>query len=295
MELRGVNAVVLAGGLGRRFREKGGGEKLFAPVGGKPMLLRLVENLSPAFPKIIVATKGDKIGEIEKLLGGFGNVEVIDDGFEHRSPIFGMIAGAREAESPLVFVASGDSPFITPSLPSALLELGRGCEAVVPIWPSGAAEPLISLYSRELLLRSSQVLGLKPVRGDEAARASRTLALVPVSLLEERGVDARQLLSINEPSDIPALERKALEVRRRKEDLVIIEEKERPYWEAVEKIKAGKMLEASLKFAEEAVLLSRARPNLLSLHALQDSLTFFSRSITLNPSGREHRKTSRRP
>ncbi|MGB9784367.1 MAG: molybdenum cofactor guanylyltransferase [Fervidicoccaceae archaeon] len=290
MDIEDLEAVVLAGGLGSRFMERGGGDKLFALIEGKPILLRVVESLERGFSRIIVTTKKDKLEAIKELLGRREKTRVIADEFEERNPLSGMLTGAKEAISDFIFVVSGDAAFIEPSFPATLIELGGMRDAVLPIWPNGKVEPLISVYSRKAILRSSVAIGLKQIRATEPARASSSVAFVPISLLAMMGINPRQLININEPSDMSA------EVKRENlgspEKVAFIEREKNLYLEALESLERGELLTASRIFAEEALQLSKPRTNSLSLHALLDSLFFLDVSQNLNPSVLERRRTS---
>lgn len=284
MKIYNIDAIILAGGLGRRFREKGGGDKLFTIVEGKPILLRVVESLENVFSRIIVTTKGDKLEDIKKLLVGKEKVDIVVDKIEERTPLAGMLAGATEARSELVFVVSGDAAFIEPSLPEALLELGKNNDSILPIWPSGKVEPLISFYSRRVILNQSTIFSLKPIRATDPARGSQRTALVPVSLLAESGISLRQFANINEPSDL--INKREEKIHVASEEVTYLIREKNPYWEAIDSLKKKNFQNAALKFAEEASILSKKRANSLSIHALLDSLFFlqgFAQHHSINP------------
>ena len=48
--------LILAGGLGRRM---GGGDKPLLPVGGMPMLARVIERLRPQVERLVLNANGD--------------------------------------------------------------------------------------------------------------------------------------------------------------------------------------------------------------------------------------------
>ncbi|MEM0021262.1 MAG: molybdenum cofactor guanylyltransferase [Fervidicoccaceae archaeon] len=274
MDVGKIDAIVLAGGLGRRFREKGGGDKLFFNVDGKPAIVRVVENLERSFSRVIVTTKQNRLKELQALIGTKESVMIVADQMEEYTPVAGMIAGAREARSDLVFITSVDSPFIEGDLPAALIELsGNCCEAVIPIWPNGRIEPLLSIYSRRSLLDAEKAIGLKPVRATDPARLSTSIAMIPIGMLLESGVRLRELANINEPSDLERPSTIPLPYDEYGLTRIHYGNKHH-YMEGIRSLENGDLASASLSFSEEAVFLFKHRPSALSLHALLDSLFF---------------------
>jgi molybdopterin-guanine dinucleotide biosynthesis protein A len=277
MELEEMDAVILAGGRGRRFREKGGRDKLYVEIDGKPAILKLIESLEGKFSRIIVTAKKSRVEELEDLLSGKENVLIVPDEVEEYTPLAGMLAGAKASESEFLFIASADTPFVGPELPVGILAINQENiaslpEASLPLWPDGRVEPLLSIYSKNGLLRFEKALNIKPMRATDPARSCFSISLVPIVSLLKKGVSLREFLNINEPSDLTS------EIVLPSESMtespkMLKREEDHPYWSAIEQLEEGNRPMAAALFAEEALELSLAS-KILALHALLDSALY---------------------
>jgi molybdopterin-guanine dinucleotide biosynthesis protein A len=132
-------AAILAGGRARRL---GGAVKPLLDVGGRRIVDRVREALSPLVEEIVVV--GDAA-----LLGDVG-ARVVGDLRPGLGPLAGLEAAlASTAGDPLLLVG-GDMPFVTTSLLSRLLSESPSAEAVCFHGPRGD-EPLCARYARRLL------------------------------------------------------------------------------------------------------------------------------------------------
>lgn len=107
-----VAGVLLAAGAGTRFRAAGGGSKLLAPVGGRPLIERPLEALS-----------GAGLGEVVVVLGA--GADEIRAGAD--------LSGAR------VLVHAGWSLGMASSLAAALATLADDCAAALVVLGDGPA------------------------------------------------------------------------------------------------------------------------------------------------------------
>ena len=109
--------IIVAGGLSRRMD---GPDKTLRPLGGKPILSRLVERLGPQCASIVLSANGDA-----RRFEAFGLPVVADDLQGFPGPLAGLLAGLDwSAESHpgsrwAVSVA-GDTPFIPADLVARL-------------------------------------------------------------------------------------------------------------------------------------------------------------------------------
>jgi molybdenum cofactor guanylyltransferase len=120
-------AVVLAGGAGRRL---GGARKPLLPVGGRPMLARVLDAVAAATPRVVV-------GPPTLVAASF----VLPPGVLHTSeeppgtgPVAGLAAGLALVPGtvPVVAVLAADLPFLT----AADLE---------PLWPAPGTDGTVYL------------------------------------------------------------------------------------------------------------------------------------------------------
>lgn len=138
--------LVLAGGQSRRM---GGGDKTLLPLGGKPMLSRILERLEDQSARIVLNANGDPA-----RFSSFG-VPVIPDCIgSYGGPLAGILTGMLHARQHFPAVrhivsVAADTPFFPKDLVARL-------KAAVP--PSG---PVIALASSNDRLHP--VFGLWPV------------------------------------------------------------------------------------------------------------------------------------
>ncbi len=128
-----VCSAVLVGGKSRRL----GKEKSLLPLGGKPLIDRVLESLSQVFDRIILV--GRKNPELEK------RAELIEDIFPDQGPISGIYTALEYLKKP-VFICACDMPFLNPRLICYQVSLLNNFDAVVPR-PKGLFEPLHTIYT----------------------------------------------------------------------------------------------------------------------------------------------------
>ncbi len=130
---------MLAGGASRRFGE----DKALFVYEGKPLLARVLESLSGASQRFIVANRP---------YPGFG-VPVYPDLLPGADSLSGLHSALRHARFPWVAVAATDLPFLTREYWDFLHEKAHSSPypVVVPFSPEGHLEPLMAFYHRDCL------------------------------------------------------------------------------------------------------------------------------------------------
>lgn len=177
--------VLLAGGAARRM----GGDKLRAPLLGRPLALWALDALLGVCDEVVVVAKAGTA--LPRLPAA---VERLDEPDEPRHPVAGIVAGlARAGPGRGVLVLAADLPLVPASLLRALL--AAPAEHAVAV----AGERVHPLCAR-LGPRSLAPLGAALEAGDPATRA--VLALGPARIEAEPA----WLLNINEPEDLAAAE-----------------------------------------------------------------------------------------
>ena len=63
-----LDVLILAGGLGTRLKDVWGGPKCLVPVGGNPLLHRLLDAVAPLRPRIVALALGHRADEVNKWL-----------------------------------------------------------------------------------------------------------------------------------------------------------------------------------------------------------------------------------
>jgi len=193
MEALRIQAVVLSGGMSRRF----GRDKLREPVpGGLPgevLIDRPIRALRCVFGPH-VAVVGDCHAEIERR-ADFS----IPDAYPRSGPIGGILSALEETGLD-VFVLAGDLPLIDESVIRAILAVAeQNPEAWAVLADSGRTEPCIGLYRRP-------VIPVMRARLSAAAGAA-LVDLVPESRVQRVPIDPEKALNINTLEDLACARR----------------------------------------------------------------------------------------
>jgi len=184
---RTTGVIVLAGGASSRM----GTDKAMLPIGGVPVIRRIVEKLSPIGPVMVVTNHPERY----RWLG----VPMVKDREPGRGPLAGLHAGLSAALSETNLVVACDMPFV--SLKTAVWLLSRlgnafACVPTLGGWP----HPLFAVYRKACL----PVLARHLREGQLQVR--RFLAEVPTRFvsLEEAGLGEeaeRCVWNMNRPED----------------------------------------------------------------------------------------------
>ncbi len=188
-----ASAIVLAGGKGRRL----GRNKALVPVGGVPMIERVVGTLQPLCADIVI---------VANELDGYSGLpaRVIGDAWPGMGSLGGIYTGLQAVQHERALVVGCDMPFLNPQLLSFMIELSAAYDVLIPRF-DGYLEPLHAVYSRACLGPMSAQLQA----GD--LRIVNVLARVRVRYLEAAeldGFDPRRLslLNVNTPADLQRAE-----------------------------------------------------------------------------------------
>jgi molybdenum cofactor guanylyltransferase len=106
-----IAGVILAGGLSRRM---GGGDKCLRPLGGRPILARVIERLAPQVDRLALNANGDPA-----RFAAFGLPVLPDSVAGFAGPLAGVLAGMDWAAGeglPLIATAAADTPFFPETL-----------------------------------------------------------------------------------------------------------------------------------------------------------------------------------
>jgi len=139
-----IASIVLAGGKGTRL----GKDKLQEVVGGRPLLQRVIDVLSPISEQILVVTaQGQKCPAIGATQS---KVASVPDIYPGRGALGGIYTGLTSAKSRHSLVVAADMPFLNPDLLQHLVTEAPGFDVVMPRI-DGEIEPLHAVYSRDCL------------------------------------------------------------------------------------------------------------------------------------------------
>ena len=127
-------AVIVAAGSARRMQ---GIDKIMAPIGGIPMLLRTVQAMaaSERINEIGIVTRADLIKRVKALCSAEKKVCAVTAGGESRAE--SVLCGLRQVHSELVAIHDGARPLVTPQVIDS---------AVCAAETYGAAAPAIAVH-----------------------------------------------------------------------------------------------------------------------------------------------------
>lgn len=145
-----MNGIIIAGGKGTRFRP----DKLILPVGGIPVIQRVIETLKIFAGNIIVIANNH---ESFKFLG----TPVIPDIKLNYGPLMGLYTGLLSSQDEWSIVAAGDMPFIKREFLEGLIRIinqeknkqtnsSYNITAIVPE-KDGILQPLLACYSKRFI------------------------------------------------------------------------------------------------------------------------------------------------
>ncbi len=127
-----------------------GQDKALLSFLGKPLIVRILERLSPIADELIVITNRPQAYQ-------FLGVPLYPDIVPGRGVLGGLFTCLNVAHQPLVAVVACDMPFVNRHLLAAACDLlmSRNLDAVIPLTDQGL-EPLHAVYRRETCLPAIQ-------------------------------------------------------------------------------------------------------------------------------------------
>lgn len=127
-------AVIVAAGTASRME---GIDKVMAPVGGEPMILRTVRAFqqSDAIREIIIVTRQDLIVPIMDLCYGFDKVKVVLVGGKTRQESVWIGLGALSSDMKLVAVQDGARPLVSYEIIDRTVRAAEHYGAAAPAIP----------------------------------------------------------------------------------------------------------------------------------------------------------------
>lgn len=181
-----ATAIVLAGGKSTRM----GTDKSLLPVGGKPLIQHVCEQLKPHFDGLLIAG-----GEDTRF--DFLDVRVVCDEVPGQGPLRGIASALAVSRHDLNFVMACDIPWVNNALLHHLLQEAQECDCVVPVTAEGHYEPLFAVYRKSALpaMRRALEAGQRRIVAAFPHCRVKTLPIPPMV----------KLANINTPDDYKEL------------------------------------------------------------------------------------------
>ncbi len=139
-----IAGVVLAGGLSRRM---GGGDKALRELGGKPLMLHVIERLSRQADPLSINANGDA-----SRFSAYGLPVIPDASGDYLGPLAGVLAGMRWAAQAApgarsIVTAACDTPFFPEDLVDKFLgAAGDAYPTIVLARSAGQVHPVFGLW-----------------------------------------------------------------------------------------------------------------------------------------------------
>lgn len=184
-----ISGIVLAGGKSTRM----GRDKAWVELGGKPLIVRVLESLRPVVDDVVIVTNEPE--KFSKL-----DARCVRDTIPGEGPLIGLQSGLKAIRNTWGFVATCDMPFLNTDFVYFLLRQTTRWDAVVPGSPEKRF-PLSAMYSKRCVPPIEHEIG----RGKREVVSffdSVRVRWIPLNVLK-RGVDVeRVLLNVNTPEDL---------------------------------------------------------------------------------------------
>lgn len=136
---------ILAGGKSSRM----GNDKGLLLFNGKPLVQKVIEELSPVVNKVIIVSNNHEYEQ-------FG-LQVIEDLIKNIGPAGGIHAALSNAQSEQIFIVSCDMPFITAQAAAYMMQNAGHTQIALP-FHHGKIQPLFGVYSGQCLPKWKQLI-----------------------------------------------------------------------------------------------------------------------------------------
>lgn len=140
-----IAGLILAGGRSSRM---GGTDKTLLPLGGQPLIGRIVDRLEPQASPIVINSNGDAA-----VFARFGLEIIADTIVGHQGPLAGILAGlewaARKPGITHVLSVAGDTPFFPATLIEQLVAKS-GANGIAVAASNGRPHPVFALWPLSL-------------------------------------------------------------------------------------------------------------------------------------------------
>ena len=192
-------AVIVAAGSASRM---GGIDKVMAPLGGEPMILRTVRVFEDceAVKEIVIVTREDLMGPIAELCSGFTKVRSVVQGGSSRqeSVKLGLLAFSKEVR--LAAVHDGALPLVSGELIDKVIRAAHSYGAAAPAIP---VKDTIKVFEGGFIAATPDRSTLRAVQTPQVM--DRDLLLGALEKAEQEGIAL--------PDDCSAVEHIGMRVR----------------------------------------------------------------------------------
>ncbi len=146
-----MSAVVVAGGVSKRF----GQDKGLIKLAEKPLILHVLDKVATLVDETIVVVNSEtqKNNFIEVIKE---KARVVVDSTNVQTPLVGALAGFETVQNEYSLLLACDTPFLSSTIPSFLLDICVNKTAAIPRWPNGNIEPLQAAYHAKIAAKAAK-------------------------------------------------------------------------------------------------------------------------------------------
>ena len=184
-----ITGFILAGGASKRM----GRDKAWLPIGGQPMIERVIERLRPWVDRLAIIGTLSSRSRFQALPVD----DVVTDLVPGRGPLMGIYTGLMASDTPLNLFIACDMPHLEPRLLERLVRSYHdGIRVIASRSPDGALQPLPLLGH----LSATRAVGALLNQGQAAVQALCCLPGASVVTTESVS-EMRAFTNVNRPSD----------------------------------------------------------------------------------------------
>lgn len=198
--------IVLCGGKSTRM----GQDKGSMGVGGKPMIIHVIETISRVADEIILVFRNDdQVDDYKNVLNNLQLTEkskllICTDLIKDQGPMAGILTGLKYVTSSKAMVIPCDSPFISEQFVKRMFAYSddSNYDAYVPKWSDNKLEPLHSIYKKNLYFIVQKLIK-ENIRDVKSFIMKLNVKFIDAESLDKTG---RSFLNINQMKDISRLD-----------------------------------------------------------------------------------------
>jgi molybdopterin-guanine dinucleotide biosynthesis protein A len=196
--MKGLAILILAGGDSKRF----GGEKAFFEIEGRPMIQRVVEEVSKLSGEIVISCRTG----LERLAIMYPEAKIIPDKWDKKGALTGIVSALPEVESDYVALVTCDCPKIKSGVIEMLFKSARGHDGATPRWPNGYIDPLQAVYrTKKLQVAAQKVWERGKMRLADVLKMLPDVVYVSTEELKKVDPKLESFLNVNLPEDVVGL------------------------------------------------------------------------------------------
>ncbi len=150
-----IGGIILAGGRSSRL----GVDKALLRIDNTYLIIKQIREMLKVFNKVFVVAK-DNYNDIGRIVRESRRIIVIRDVFKVHHPLSGIVTAGLllHRKYTHIFTVPVDLPNINHKVINFIISsLDKYYDCVIPMWNDGKLEPLIAIYSIDLILKFLKV------------------------------------------------------------------------------------------------------------------------------------------